>query len=181
MKTFRKTIYLSIVCLAMVFVSCSSDDDNNDDGGGGNNGGGEYFTAKVNGADFAASTDFATLIGGVKSTANGINILTGQGSTNSGNFINFSIFEYNGPGTYATGDSIQSVNGINYGELVNQTTVNMWSSNLGSAAAGVNPGSITITVDADGIIEGTFSFDGYNGADMSTKNITNGSFKYEVD
>ena len=180
MKTLRKTIYLSFVCLAMVFASCSSDDDNNDDGGGGG-GAGEHFTAKVNGSDFAASTDFATLIGGVKSTTSGVTTLTGQGSTNTGDFINFSIYEYNGPGTYATGDSITSFNGINYGELVNQTTVNMWSSNLGSAAAGVNPGSITITVDSDGNIEGTFSFEGYNATDMSTKNITNGSFKYTID
>lgn len=181
MKTFKRSIYFLTLCLALVFAGCSNDDDNNGDGGdGGATGGGEFFRAKVDGADFSASTDPATLIGGTKSTANNITVVSGQGSTNTGDFINFSIVGYTGPGTYTTGDSLTNTNLIQYGEL-NGQNASSWASSGPTSAAGIAPGEINITVDADGVIEGTFSFEGYNAADMTTKNITQGEFKFNVD
>lgn len=169
------------VCLALIIAGCSNDDDNSGDGGdGGATGGGEFFRAKVDGADFSASTDPATLIAGTKSTGNNITIVSGQGSTNTGDFINFSIVGYNGPGSYATGNNLTNPNLLQYGEL-NGQSASVWSSNLATAAAGIDPGEINITVDADGVIEGTFSFEGYNAQDMTTKNITQGEFKFNVD
>ena len=91
MKTVKKSIYYMFLCLTLVLTACSSDDDNANNNNQQNSGGGELFTAKIDGADFAASTDPATLIGGTKATANGTTIVTGQGSTNNGDFINFSI------------------------------------------------------------------------------------------
>lgn len=38
-----------------------------------------------------------------------------------------------------------------------------------------------ITKDEDGVLEGTFSFQGYNGDNMTTKNITEGIFKVNLD
>jgi len=182
MKTLQRTIYFITLCLALVVSGCSNDDDNSGDGGegGGTGGGGEFFRAKVDGADFSASTDPATLIGGTKSTANNQTAVTGQGSTNTGDFINFTIIGYTGPGSYATGNNLTNPNILQYGEL-NGQSASVWSSNLATSAAGIAPGEINITVDADGVIEGTFSFEGYNGQDMTTKNITQGEFKFNVD
>ncbi len=167
------------VCLSLVLTACSSDDDNGTNNQQGN-GGGESFTAKIDGADFTASTDPATLIGATKSTANGMTVVTAQGSTNSGDFINFNIIGYTGPDTYKTGDNLTNPNQIQYGELAGQSA-NVWASNLATSAAGIAPGEIVITVDADGKLEGTFSFEGYNAQDMTSKMITQGSFKVSID
>lgn len=180
MRSLKKSIYYLTLCLALVITGCSSDDDNAENNNNNQGGGGEFFTAKIDGVDFNASTDPATLIGGTKSSAGGMTIVTGQGSTNSGDFINFSITEYNGTGTYTTGDSLTNPNQIQYGEL-NGQSADVWASNLATSAAGIAPGQIVITKDADGVIEGTFAFEGYNGVDMTTKSITQGSFKFNVD
>ncbi len=181
MKTFRKTIYLSLVCLAMVFVSCSSDNDNDDDNGnnGNNNGDTEHYTATVAGASFEASTDPASLIGGTLTTNNGMTIASAQGSTNNGAFINFSIINYSGPGTYTTGDDLTNSNMIMYGTA---SPVAAWSSNgVTFLVGGLQPGEIIITSDSDGVLEGTFSFEGYNADDQSSKMVTSGSFKVNID
>jgi hypothetical protein len=94
MKTIKKTIYVTFLCLSVILASCSSsDDDNSGDGG---TDGSEFLTAKVDGSDWAASTDLETLIGAQKSKGN----LIIQGSTNTGSFINFTINGYEGIGTY---------------------------------------------------------------------------------
>ncbi|MCW5520012.1 hypothetical protein J1N09_09195 [Aureitalea sp. L0-47] len=179
MKTLKTSIYYMFLCLSLVLTACSSDDDNANNNQQ-NNGSGELFTAKIDGTDFAASMDPATLIGGTKSTANGMTVVSGQGSTNSGDFINFNIIGYNGPGTYKTGDNLTNPNALQYGELAGQSA-NVWASNLATSAAGIAPGTIEITVDADGKIEGTFSFEGYNAQDMTSKMITQGQFKFSID
>ena len=180
MKTIKKTIYISLLCLAVVFAGCSSsDDDNNDDNGDdGSNGGSEYFTATVAGSSFEASTDPASLIGAGLSTSNGITIATAQGSTNNGLFINFSIINYDGPGTYTTGDDLTNTNGIMYGEI---SPLGTWASNGVTSILGLQAGEIVITSDSDGVLEGTFSFEGYNAETETSKMITSGSFKANIE
>lgn len=183
MKFLKQSMYYTMLCLALVFTSCGNDD--NGDGGddGGDNGGGaEFVTAKVDGADFAAAQNPAVLVGATKANQGGLSILTVQGSNNDGDFINFTIVDYNGPGTYTTGDALTNVSLIQYGELTGTTGAEAWASNAStSAVGGLTPGEINVTVDADGVVEGTFMFEGYNGSDMSTKNITNGEFKANLD
>ena len=56
-----------------------------------------------------------------------------------------------------------------------------WTSNgVTSMVGGLQAGEIKITSDADGVLEGNFSFEGYNGDDQSSKMITSGSFKANV-
>jgi hypothetical protein len=180
MKTLKNSVFYSILCLALVLASCSKDDDNATNNQGNNGGGGELFSAKIDGTDFSASQDPATLIGATKSTANSMTIVTGQGSTNTGDFINFGVFDYNGPGTYVTGDNLTNPNYLRYGELNGQTPM-VWGSDLATSAAGIGPGEIVITVDADGKLEGTFTFEGYNAQNMTSKMITEGQFKVTID
>ena len=181
MKIIKKSLYLTLLCLSVIILSCSSDDNNNNDNGDNNNdnnGTEEFYMAKVDGADFTASTDPASLIGATVTTNSGMTVATAQGSTNTGDFINFSIINYNGPGTYATGDGLTNPNLLQYGKV---SPLGVWASSLASFAAGLQPGQINITSDTDGVLQGTFSFQGYNGDDMTTKNITQGSFKANID
>lgn len=181
MKTLKKSFYFLFLFAVLAFTACSGDDDGNGDGGDGGSGGDEYVTAKVDGAAFTASTDPASLIGATKATANGTTILTVQGSTNSGDFINFTVVNYTGVATYTTGDSLSNPNLIQYGELTG-STANVWASNLATAAVGgLTAGEIKVTKEENGVVEGTFSFQGYNAGDQSTKNITEGTFKATLD
>ena len=178
MKTLTNTFRILFLTLAIGFTSCSSDDDNDGGTGGGTGGGAEHFTAKIDGVNFEASTDPASLIGGTLQTNNGMTIATGQGSTNNGDFINFSIINYDGPGTYTTGDALTNNNGIMYGKI---SPLGTWASNGVLSIIGISPGEIVITSDSDGVLEGSFSFEGYNGDDQTSKMITEGSFKVNLD
>jgi len=178
MKTLKNTFRILFLTLAIGFTSCSSDDDNGGSDPGGGTGGAEHFTAKIDGANFAASTDPASLIGGTVTTNNGMTVATGQGSTNTGDFINFSIVNYNGPGTYTTGDDLTNNNGIMYGQI---SPLGTWASNGVLSIVGIQPGEIVITSDSDGVLEGTFSFEGYNGDTQTSKMVTEGSFKVNLD
>lgn len=52
---------------------------------------------------------------------------------------------------------------------------------VASLVDGVGTGTVEVTSDADGVVEGTFSFKGYNAEDMTMKTITEGQFKAIVD
>ena len=52
-----------------------------------------------------------------------------------------------------------------------------WDSSGVTSITGITPGSIEITSDDGNTVEGTFTFEGYNASDKSTKNITAGKFK----
>ncbi len=166
MKTIKKTMYLVMLVTTVLFTACSSDDDNddNDDGSGGT-GGSEFLTAKVDGADFAAAQDPAVIVGA--SLSNGI--LAVHGGKNNGETIRITVGDYNGVGTYSAGEIITGVNSLMY---VTISPVAAWTTIFELAT-----GTIEITSDDGTTVEGTFSFEGYNAADQSTKNITNGSFK----
>jgi len=180
MKTIKKTIYISFLCLSVILASCSSDDDGGDGGTGGGSGA-EFLTAKVDGSDWAASTDFETLIGAETATSNGTTVMTIQGSINSGDYIQIVISNYNGTGTYTTGDDIQNTNSLSYGELVGTTGINLWSNGfLTAILGGIGAGEIIIESDANGVVTGSFNFKGYNADDESTKNITVGEFKANI-
>lgn len=164
MKTLQKTIYYSMLCMALVFMGCNKDDENNEDDGGGT-AGAEFVTAKVDGADFEAAQDPAVIVSGTVNNA----IMSFQGGKNNGETIRATVNNYSGVGTYTTGDDIQNANSLNF---VTLTPIATWGStfNIGS-------GTIEVTSD-DGItIEGTFSFEGFNAADQTTKSITEGKFK----
>jgi hypothetical protein len=120
------------------------------------------LTAKVEGTAFNSNSLT------VAASLNG-NILLIQGSENDGKAIRLNIVNYTGPGTFTTGDNLSNVNSANY---ITVTPVASWSSsfNLGS-------GTIKITSEADGAVEGTFTFTGYNAQDNTNKNVTEGKFK----
>ena len=164
---------LLLITLSLL-ISCNKDDNDN----GSSNAGDEYISAKIDGTSWKSSTDYDTT-GGQLATQGSTTILALQGSDNDGNAISLQIFNYNGTGTYNTGDKLTNSNQIMF---VSISPVATWASNLATAAVGtLTPGTITITSDDGKTIEGTFSFDGYNASDKSTKVISIGKFKVDLD
>ena len=163
MKIFNFKTTFILLSIVFSLSSCSDDDDTSGSGD-------EYLTAKIDGTDFKASTNPATIIG---ATISG-NLLAVQGGDNSGNTISFQIFGYTGVGTYATADALTGTNSIRY---ITINPVATWDSSGITSITGINPGTIEVTSDNGTSVEGTFSFEGYNASDKTTKNITAGKFK----
>ena len=169
MKNFNlKTLSILLIWVTLL-CSCNKDDDNDSsDAAEG------FVSAKIDGVDWKSSSDYKTT--GAKKTGN---ILAVQGSDNDGNAINFSIANYNGVGTYKTGDSYTNSNQLLY---VTINPIVSWFSNLATAALGsLSPGTINITIDDGKTVEGTFSFNGYNGETETIKKITDGEFKASIE
>ena len=180
MKILKNSIYLMLMCTAVMFTACNSDDDNADmmeeDQGGS---GAEFFTAKVDGADWSADTDLATLIGASLTTSSGITVLVAQGSTNEGSFINFNIIGYDGPGTYPiANDDLQNASGALYGASPSQDDI-FQANSIVALGGDIRAGSITVSAQDDNGAEGTFTFEATNGD--STVNVTDGNFKVVFD
>lgn len=172
MKKLNLSILLVMIISTLSFLSCSSDDNNEDDSNGD-----EFLTASVDGSSFAAAQSPAVIVGA--QSVNGV--LAVQGGTNDGTTISMAISNYTGVGTYTTGDSITSSNFIQY-LTISGTTPSTWASSLATSVIGtLTAGSIEITSDDGTTVEGTFSFEGYNASDMTSKMITNGEFKANFD
>lgn len=159
MKALKQISILLFTALMM--ISCSSDD-NNPTGANGE----EFLTAKVDGADFSSFADAIAATIGSGGTGD---VLAVQGSNTSGDFIRLNIVNYNGVGTYTTGDNISNTSSVSYGTV--QPIAN-WISTFD-----VGSGTVEITEDTDTYVKGTFSFTGLNSSDSTTKTITEGEFK----
>ena len=63
------------------------------------------------------------------------------------------------------------------------TISDSWQNNLATSTLGSNglqPANVVVTLDDGKVIEGTFSFEGYNNNDQSIINVTEGEFKVEL-
>ena len=128
--------------------------------------GGGNMAAKVDGSSWTATLAVqATITSGVLSV----------GGTGSAGQINITIGSYTGPKTYAIGAA---------GGPSSMTSYTLTSSPFTSYSATfvLGSGTVTITSDSGGYVEGTFSFDGKNnsGPTILSKTITDGSFKAKL-
>jgi hypothetical protein len=163
MKNLKLIVVLLMTISLVSFTSCNSDDNSEE-----NNPSGEHLTAKIDGTAWAASENYDTTVATINS-----NVFVLQGSDEVGNAIRINLYNYTGAATYYTGDNLSNTSSISY---VSISPVASWMStfNIGS-------GTIHITKEDGSIAEGTFSFEGYNGEAMTTKIITEGSFKANIE
>lgn len=180
MKTKALKLFtIAMICIAG-FTSCSKDDDNN-----GGDDGNFYFTAKIDGNDFSADMSNPTFTSIHKYHAESISISAMKDAANpgAGGFLININSGYSGTGTYTVGVGGEEENYARYmtGSMAT-SNLNSWAAETGngSSANNVGTGTITITADANNIVEGTFSFEGYNNADQTTKQITAGKFRMKV-
>lgn len=137
----------------------------------------EYFTAKVDGNDFKALS--GEKIHGSFWPYNYMQnwSLSVYGVDSEGNFIEFYILDYKGPGTYTTG-----MNGVDdYMMYVDGRTKIYWQSGetTDPQPEGLqDEGVLEITKEDDKIMEGTFQFTGFTRSiEPEVKVITEGKFR----
>ena len=164
MKTFVATLGKAVLFgIFIAFIACSSEE---------NPAVKEEISASVSGlGTFTSSKDFDTVFGTkvVTGTATTLNV---QGTDNSGKGILLRISLYEGPGTYELGvDSLENlalwINGPKAGDQY-------------STAFQGTSGSIVVSGDAEGTVEGTFGFTGKLSDTSAAKTITSGKFKVSL-
>ena len=163
MKTLKT---LGAMCLlATILFSCSSDD-----GGGGSNSGGFSLTAKVNGANYSNSNYFDPMAVITN------NILVIQSSDNGGNSIQIQVMNYNGVGSYTSGNNNLMAGYINY--LKAGATVGQFKTFTSVRGDGL----VEITEVTDTYVKGTFSATAPENVSNSTESveITEGRFKAKI-
>ncbi len=154
MKTL-KLLFAFTIILGLLSCSDSSDEDLGLSGEG-------TLTAKVDGSNFEA---LSVAVGATISN----NVAAIQGSNSDGEYIRLNISNYNGVGTYTTGNSISNVSSAMYGSV---NPVIAWVSTFD-----IGSGTIEVTEETDTTIKGTFSFTGINSdGNTTSKTITVGKF-----
>ncbi|WP_179008597.1 DUF6252 family protein [Winogradskyella forsetii] len=171
MRKFNQIMLFVMIVSLVTFTSCSSDDD----GGSVGNAPSGTLVASVDGANYQSMeiSSSATL-------ANNGQNLTIIATNSDGNAFSFTIFGYNGVGTYDFDGSISTgVNVASYTETdVNlsnpqNSTTEIWQ----APYENLSVGSISISEETDTNIKGTFEFTCKNvNGDQSLKTITDGSF-----
>ena len=155
MKNFKK---LGVLLFLSLLIACGGNDDDNPTSGD------AFLTAKVDGENFA-SLDVA-----VAATITS-NILVVQGSNANGDYISLTIANYNGVGTYKTGNSISSMNNAMYGSV---NPIVSWTSTFN-----IGDGTIEIKEETATHVKGTFSFVAEND-NSGSKTITEGKFSAPI-
>lgn len=159
MKKTRTTLLALFVAVSL--FSCSKGGDDAITGGG-------SMTAKVDGSSYNATLAVQATLSG---TSPRVLSVAGTGSAGQ---INITLSNYTGPATYTLGSGV----------FDNIATFTITSSPFTSySASGVlGSGTVKITSDGGGYVEGTFSFSGKNnsGPTILTKDVTDGSFKIKL-
>lgn len=154
MKTL-KLIFAFTLLLGISSCSDSTDEDLGLSGEG-------SLTAKIDGSNFEALS-----VAVVATISN--NVAAIQGSNSEGEYIRLHISNYNGVGTYTTGNSISNTNSAMYGTV---NPVISWVSTFD-----IGSGTIEVTEETDSFINGTFLFTGINSdGNTTSKTITQGTF-----
>ena len=154
-----KNLFIALL-FTPIFFSCkkSSSSSNNNN----NNTTGSTMSATIDGSAWSATT-----VQGNKSTANPV-VLSVAG-TGNGNQINIAIPNYNGAGTYSFSTNMGM--SVTYVNLSNPTSTY-------SANAVQGSGSITISSDVNGVVEGSFNLTVVpTMGGGSSKSISGGSFR----
>lgn len=153
-----KTLKLIFALALLLGISSCSDSTDEDLGLSGEG----SLTAKIDGSNFEALS-----VAVVATISN--NVAAIQGSNSDGEYIRLNISNYNGVGTYTTGNSISNVSSAMYGSV---NPVIAWVSTFD-----IGTGTIEVTEETDTTIKGTFSFTGINSdGNTTSKTITEGKF-----
>lgn len=173
---FLKTVSLSIALL-IAMISCNKDDDNATDSPAG---GDFYLTAKIDGTDFTADLGDPATWGAFKYHAGTLTISVADDVANVGQgtiMINL-LSSYKGAGTYTVGVGSTGNNYARYTQGSMATgNLNSWNAETSHNASGT--GTVTVTSDANNIVEGTFGYTGYS-TNGSSKKISEGKFRLKI-
>jgi len=172
---------LALAMFSLLFSSCKKDD-NNDDNNNDNNNTEYYFTVKIDNETFSADVSNPAIYGvskpnesslAVVAVKNLVNPGEGQFQLNLGN-------TYTGPGTYDLGEGSNANNFASY-TITENFLPTIWEANSDNGNG--SSGTLTITSDANGVVEGTFQFAGIRttgSASPGLRHFTEGKFKLKI-
>lgn len=173
MRHFKNFMVVIMTLTAVTFTSCSSDDGGGDDPGQTGTPSG-VMVAKVDGNNFQS----LELSSSATIANNGQNLVIIATSTNAKAF-SFTVFGFDGTGTYPLGGGNNIFNSASYSETdvdlnnPQNSTTEIWQAPYDDTVAG----ELVITEITDTKVKGTFNFTCKNvGGDQSIKTITDGSF-----
>lgn len=166
-------IFLSIMLAG--FISCSKTEDPAPTNNTTTTDTNYYFTAKVDGTDWTA--DMQSSNTSAKSFhAGSITIQASLTDVTKGVFL-MNIMGYNGAGTYTVGTGGNN----NYIRYTTGTAANgSYSAWKAETPGSTTTGTVTITKDENGVIEGTLEFEGYSEETKDIKKITEGKFRMKM-
>ncbi|MBR9914670.1 MAG: hypothetical protein GYB32_07565 [Algicola sp.] len=170
MRKFKQLLVIVMTLSVMSITSCSSDDD----GGGPGNAPSGVLVAKVDGASYQSME-----ISSSATIANNGNNLIIIATNSDGKAFSFTIWGYEGVGTYTIGGDINIANVASYTETdvdlnnPQNSTTEIWQAPFDDTVAG----ELNVSEETETNLKGTFSFTCKNvNGDQSIKNITDGSF-----
>lgn len=172
-KKSMKRLLTIVAALALLVTGCKKDEttSSNNNNNNNNTDNNYYFKAKIDGTDWSA--DMASTNTYAQVPHAGLLTISASLTTVTDGFFLGNI-KYNGPGTYKVGVGGED-NYIRYttGTVANNT-YSAWKAEVpGSTTSG----TIIVTKDDAGVIEGTVEFDGYSEEKKTTKKITEGKFR----
>lgn len=154
---------LFLATVFFTFSACSSDDSSPVDPGSSSE---FYVNAKVDGTNYSNSNYFAP----TAMVTSGVLMI--QSSTDAGNSIQIQIMNYNGKGTYTSGNNDLTKGYVNFLKKGSGMSFQTFTSVRGT-------GTVEITEVTDAYIKGTFTATAKENVESSTASvtITEGSFK----
>lgn len=168
-----KKLLTIISVITLLATACKKSDDTTPAGNNNNtNDTNYYFTAKIDGTAWEADMSSTNTYANVPHT--GLLTISASLATVTDGFFLGNISGYNGAGTYTVGTGggnsyIRYTTGS-----VGAGTYSAWKAEVPGSTT---TGTVTITKDDGGVIEGTLKFDGYSEEKKTTKSITDGKFR----
>ncbi|REG87548.1 DUF6252 family protein [Winogradskyella sediminis] len=177
MRKLKQSILSVTIITVMMFLSCSS----SDDGGNGGDAPTGTLVAKVDGASYQSMEISSSAT--IASTPTGQSLLI-VASNSDGNAFSFTIFGYDGVGTYDFDGSVLSA--VNVGSYT-ETAVNLSNPANSTTEIWQAPyensyvGSLSVSEETDTHLKGTFEFTCKNlNGDQSVKTISDGEFNLGI-
>jgi len=145
-----------------LFYNCSDEDNSSS----------EFVVASVETISFKSSDTDTAVSGSLIDSGNEITFLV-QGTDDSANIMILLVSDYLGIGSYDVGTSDESSGTASY---TDSSSLTNWSSNNDGGS-----GKIVVTEETASEVSGTFEFIGKGDDSSSTRTVTNGSFRAELE
>lgn len=171
----KKLLYVFTMLISAGIVSCSKTDTTTPSTPAATVDTNFYFMAKVDGTDWSA--DMQSTNTSINSHhAGSLTIQASLTDVTKGVFL-CNIFTYSGAGTYVMGTG----GGNNYIRYTTGTAANgSYSAWKAETPGSTTTGKVIVTKDDNGIVEGTFEFEGYSEETKDNKQITEGKFRMKM-
>lgn len=175
----KKLIYtgLMLIGFGIAFSSCKKNKSTDE-----NKNGDYYFTVKIDDITFTADMSNPSVYGASKPNATSLTIVAVKNLTNTGNgMVQINLGNtYTGPGTYDLGEKSKANNFASY-TVTENFLPTIWEARTDNGNG--SSGMLTITTDANGVVEGTFKFAGLRTSgsiNPGTRHFQEGKFRVKI-